>query len=424
MNVKRNWMPGLAALFVVVCGSARAEFDPEASARAVAPFLDEQTVAIVRVDLSRIDVEGVWAKMVELGKADPQELAGPEEAMLQWVADFAVAGGTDLYLVVTLADGPVTPVFAVVPLGEGADADQLAGLLCDPPMPFGFHARLHGALVCAAPEAIERLRTAGPHPEPGLTKAFSAAGDGAAQLVIIPSSDMRRVVEEMMPTLPEEIGGGPSTALTRGVVWAAVGVNVFPRMSVRGVAQSEDEPAARALRGVIVHSLEALAAEADVRLRPALVSVVPSLTPGVRGNRLVLSLDEKELTDILETLFAPLLREVRESASRVACVQNVQAITMALHWHCQAHEGEWPEELEGLVDAGLLQNPRRPGSQVGYVYVKPPAPANKLERTNRVVVIYEAHDEWPEGGIVVGFADSHVEIVNEAEFRELVGERR
>ncbi len=65
-----------------------------------------------------------------------------------------------------------------------------------------------------------------PVERPELAAAFEAAGDTAAQVILIPPADTQRVVEELMPQLPKELGGGPSSVLTRGIRWAAVGIDV------------------------------------------------------------------------------------------------------------------------------------------------------------------------------------------------------
>ena len=51
----------------------------------------------------------------------------------------------------------------------------------------------------------KRLR---PITRPELTTAFETAGDTAIQAILLPPKYFRRVIEETMPQLPKEIGGG------------------------------------------------------------------------------------------------------------------------------------------------------------------------------------------------------------------------
>ena len=89
-------------------------------------------------------------------------------------------------------------------------------------------ATIHNAVFAGTNEALERVRQLKPVERPELAAAFAALGDTGAELVLTPSSDTRRVVEEMMPILPKELGGGPITAVTRGLLWTAAGLTPIP----------------------------------------------------------------------------------------------------------------------------------------------------------------------------------------------------
>jgi hypothetical protein len=43
-------------------------------------------------------------------------------------------------------------------------------------------------------------------------------------VVFVASADTRKGIEESLPELPKELGGGDVKTLTRGLAWAAVGV--------------------------------------------------------------------------------------------------------------------------------------------------------------------------------------------------------
>src|SRR5437773_752444 len=60
-------MKKLVAFLAVVCVLAPAHSgEPEKSAKAVAPFLDEQAFAVARVDLAGVDLDAVLHKLVGL----------------------------------------------------------------------------------------------------------------------------------------------------------------------------------------------------------------------------------------------------------------------------------------------------------------------------------------------------------------------
>src|SRR5205807_8716328 len=92
-------LPALA----LTAGAGGEKFDPEARARALAPYLDELTLAAARVDLSRSDGEAIATKIAELAGA-LEEGAAAKRPLRQWVADFTAAGGKELFVIWSFAD--------------------------------------------------------------------------------------------------------------------------------------------------------------------------------------------------------------------------------------------------------------------------------------------------------------------------------
>ena len=105
-------------------------------------------------------------------------------------------------------------------------------------------------------------------------------------------------------------------------------------------------------------------------------------------------------------------------------------VSMALQIYHQAHDA-WPTDLaslvaEGMLKAGSLVNPRRPGKDPGFLYFPP---------TNETLpdegVLFEpisddqgAVDGWPGNGLVVCY-DGHVEqIENRGRYEALLAQAR
>ena len=325
----------VVALFAAATPAAapKAEYDPAALARTVAPFLDEQTLLVGHADLTRVDVAAAFGKLFALAGEMPEDLAGElkgaRDLAAKFVADMTAAGATDVFLVVSLADVPEEPLLLVVPLGKGADERAIRGLLYSgrpdgptsrpanssrrgrPRTQVNVHRR---AVVRCNWPVWQRVREMTPHRRPELARAFAAAGDSAAQLLVLPTADNRRVIEEMLPELPEEIGGGPSTALTQGLLWAAVGVNAPPGMHVNAVVQSRDAAAAKALKGIIGRGLALLAAERELRdLLPGDVieRLRAALAPEVTGDRLTWRYSAARIDDLVT---APLRHAIKAFA--------------------------------------------------------------------------------------------------------------
>src|SRR5437762_424706 len=103
----------------------------------LAPFADDQTIAILHLDVDRLDVDALQKKLQELTAT----LAGEEQrqaatmiavgmpAMKMGQENFKKAGGRHVYFVFTMSDALGSPGFAFVPLEQGADAKTIANLL-------------------------------------------------------------------------------------------------------------------------------------------------------------------------------------------------------------------------------------------------------------------------------------------------------
>ena len=433
----------VAASFVVAQEPA-GPYEPAALAKAIAPFIDEQTIAVIHVDLSRADVDAAFAKVKQIEKStmdhDVKELAEMHQMAGLLVSGFRKAGATDIYVVVSLADIPPEPILIVVPLADGADERAIRALVFSgradgptAPPPGDGRPRRHrsqvdvvrGAVVGTAWSIVERVRNMTPDPRPELAQAFAAAGESAAQLLILPTADNRRVVEELMPTLPAQVGGGPSTAVTRGVLWAAGGVQVSPKMSFRLVIQSQDEATAKSLQGLIPKLLQALVLEplgsmrSLQKLLPNLEETVRMLTPRVAGSQLILALGNEQIGRLIAHVIVPPLRRSGQTATSM---RSIHDIVVACTTYASTHKGQWPPDLPTLVKAGLidakkLRSPYHPEEEIGYVYIQPTRPAE-----GNVIVIYEKADPWL-GGAGIGYADHSVRSVADQDtFNRLLAE--
>jgi len=276
---------------------ARALEPGEELALAVAPYLDDQAVFVAHIDLARADLAAIERFLVAaVQPPNPRTAATVAEGLAPLRAGVDAlkkARARNLYVVVSLADFPSEPPL-IVPVPDGADARAIAA--CFP------NARQIGAAVVGAdPGVLDRLAALKPARRPELSRAFAAAGDVAARGALLPTPDNRKVIEQLLPTLPAAIGGGPSTTLTRGLGWAAVGVTLQPAPAVTFTIQSESPERAGPLRALIARSLALLAALPEAR---PFIPDPEKLTPSLAGDRLTLTLDAAMLKALAAPLFA------------------------------------------------------------------------------------------------------------------------
>jgi hypothetical protein len=334
-------MPHLLLAALVVAAPAPADNLPDDRARAITPFLDAQTYAVVRLDLTKVDAEGLVAALRDFGLIDEGEVKALRAAAGPWLGAFGKAGGKELYYVFSLADGAQVP-FAVVPLGGGADAAVLAGLLNDALAAPGPREKVGEALFAGDKAALARVRGRKPAARPELRKALAAAGDRAVQAAFIPPPQLGRLLEGAMPNLPAELGGASSKPLTRGVEWAALGLDVTPAPAARLVVQAPDAASAKGVERALVTALKSLAAQAEV---PEAEKFAARLAPAQQADRIVLALDGKEARAA-----QAVVRHGLASAAKAQAHESLKQLVLAAMNHADSHGGDLP--AVAILDKG------------------------------------------------------------------------
>src|SRR5260370_18463657 len=118
----------LPLAFALPVTAADNRFDPEARAKAIAPFVDAQTLALAHVDVTRVDVERLVTTLSNVANLPAEEVGPLKQTVEQWIADFKKAGGKEVYLVASLDDLPAC-LSLVVPIEGAADARGIQELL-------------------------------------------------------------------------------------------------------------------------------------------------------------------------------------------------------------------------------------------------------------------------------------------------------
>jgi hypothetical protein len=219
----------LSVMFVLTMHSARAEDAIDQ----VAPYLGETTIALLRVDLKQVTAPEIAGLVTEA------DLSGPGSQFVSDIDSFlGAARGAEVshaYAIYSLGDiGRDVPCL-ILPTADSAAAKKLAAALLNGMERGNRTVERHAAstadyfelteavnsvVFCGSASSRRRIERELAAERSGLRAAIAAVGDSPAAMVFAPTADQRRVVAELLPRLPEELGGLEG-ATVGGIDWAA-----------------------------------------------------------------------------------------------------------------------------------------------------------------------------------------------------------
>jgi len=399
----------------------------------VGPCIDDQTFAVVHLDVEKLDIDALFGRALSLVNehADTDTAKQIQDNINNFKAlagaqlnDFLKAGGRDIFLVFSMYDFPY--FFVAVPIPSANDQAKLPEQIQKITKDFNVgEIELHvsdGLILVGLKRTITRLKTASKVRSQALAAGFQACANTTAQVVLFPNSDQRRILAEMLPQIPSESGNIKLTTLSEDLHWAALGFNGPPSISLNITIQSPNaEGADRVL--TFVNNLYALAGQYNEArpLIPELDQVLKRLTPRRQGKRLLLQVDSTAADSIINDFVAPSLLKARAKAARYSCGSNLKCIGMALLMYSNDNKDKFPPDLEILLTKTYLNTNKMlicPATQLRDSYIYRGASITTSD-IPMMIMVYEKLSNH-EGGRNVLFLDCHVEWVTEERFQELI----
>jgi hypothetical protein len=323
------WLPGTSA--------------DETPFAAVAPFVDDQTFLIGRLDVQKLQLADLQARLTAIiekitGDSNAAQNMAPVAAQAQQLRTaFLDAGGQNVFVLASTSDIPAQPPFFVVTSSDPGKLDavqsfvrQLTGGSSEK-----FEIRKHGdrALLVGQPPTLDRLAALRTTPRAEVTAAANAVADAPVQLLITPSADQHRVVKETTPSLPKPWDNLTGQVLSDGLQWGVLTVDTTPTLRVCLVVESKDSPSAEQLKDVVAASLDSLAQLPIVQQAvPQAGELLRLLTPTVQDKRLTVTVTED--TETLQSVAKPLVAAItaaRQNARQMQSMNNLKQIGLAMH---------------------------------------------------------------------------------------------
>ena len=207
----------MLVIAVFVLPAAGQDSDP---LRHLAPYLRADSVVVGRLDVANIDVGRVKTLLRKMGVDDA--VVDANGAMIAKMRDRLLAAGAK-HVYFTNGGGLLQPeALGVVPSN---DAQAVAQTLADMnPL----KSRIVGNIVLVgSPRALDDAGKGGGMPNPDWAKLLAKLDAYPSYAAFLPPTVLRRIVVELQPNLPAELGGAPMQPLVDAVHWGAVGVTTW-----------------------------------------------------------------------------------------------------------------------------------------------------------------------------------------------------
>jgi hypothetical protein len=315
-------------------------------AEAFAPFFDEQTLLVAHVDVSRLPGgTPIMHRLLTNLKWDEARSKQLETNVQIWKDEFKKDGGKDIFVLAKLADLR-RPLAIVVPVEDTGKDKVIAELFSKLWQDSEVKTQRAGKqLLIGSRDMIEALKNSHAIERPQLAAALTAVGDAPIQAVFLPSKEQRRVIEEMMPKLPKELGGLSSKRISDGVQWLAVSAVLEPKVTVKVVIQSSDANSASGIQSLIGMGMLVLGNMPMADDKPLsdhlgadFARIRKALTPEVQNDRLVLQLNDELLFDF----GAKLAMRIQEQEEKIQHVNSLKQAVLAMHNYSDTHGSVLP----------------------------------------------------------------------------------
>ncbi len=335
----------LPLVFLMIGGAAFADDSPAAptshDGELVAPFVDQTTFLIIKLDPTRLHPP---SEMAAPGGPTPNakpafvdQIRTLEHAVKQLRI---LADGQPLFATVGIPESSArTSVFFFRRKTSDQDVDKLLAFVKRQP---NAEAYFHGDYVVVRPG---EGRKAASSPAPNETRraisaAFEAVADYPVQLLIVPPQHAWRTVRELLPELPRQLGGGPSSVLTEGVQWIAIGFDL-ERFTTNIVIQSSGNQAARDFAAhlpTMLHSAYQAATPIQSRIPAKMAKqLIDQLEPRIEGSQVIIQLAGVDTPGAKSALMVGIARFIEEKMRRGENREKFRRILIGMHNYHDVH---------------------------------------------------------------------------------------
>ena len=166
---------------------------------------------------------------------------------------------------------------------------------------------------------------------PSLPAAAATVSDMPIQIFVLPPDYLWMTYRDLMPRLPEQLGGTQTTTITEGLKWAAIGCDPAT-MKMQMTIQSSSTSAAEALAAELPKLLEvALKQLPTSTAKSAVESVLKLGKPTVNQDRIEIAFSSLQELNVASSAVAQLLAAIVDPLNSREKMNRFKRLALAVH---------------------------------------------------------------------------------------------
>ncbi len=320
------------------------------------PFINEHTLIVIHIDLTRMKFAELGPKLVDLIEPNLSTTnAEAAEAFMKFDQALAELGIHELNLVHGLNDLIYPPPIILNVTGLES-TEKIKQLFTDLLKRSGVVVRkMHGAMVVGNEKQLAALERSQSSNRPDISAGLKVVEKAPFFAVFSLADNLKKALEQMTPHLPEEVGGGSIQVLTRGLKQVVLSVDTGPAYHAELSIECASPRSAEDIQQLYQNIIKTIRASirADLQLdSDAIVAIldyaVKSFELKCVGNKLLMQADlGKEFK-----VFPPLLRSFHRSNFTLS-MNHIKQIMLAL-FNFESTFGSFPFDITDAKGKPLL----------------------------------------------------------------------
>ncbi len=166
---------------------------------------------------------------------------------------------------------------------------------------------------------------------PSMPAAIATIVGMPIQILVLPPDYLWATYRDLMPRLPEQFGGTPTTVITEGLQWAAIGLDPAT-LKLQITIQSTSNSAAHALAAELPKLLRGASAQTPSQTaKSAIESVLKFGKPTVNKDRIEIEFANLQELNIAQTAVAQLLSTIVDPLNVREKMNRLKQLALAIH---------------------------------------------------------------------------------------------